>query len=253
MLPELNQLIDLHELDKEIYELTQNLDMLPQELKGMSQEMATLDSERSGQVQEFEELKKQLREMEAEVADLEEGITASRQRLMDIGKELELKAMLKEIAFREDQRDQKETRVLELLDTVEAKKQVTAEQEQVLQQLQTVYDRRAAEVAAQVDELEKQRADLVGKRNSLREGLPAPLLKRYEFILRRRNGSAISEVRAGVCLGCHMNILPQQFIDLQKGEEIIQCPHCQRILYWLGEEEEEEERPATPTRKAKAS
>jgi len=252
LLPELNQLIDLHELDKEIYELTQNLDMLPQELKGMSQEMATLDSERSGQVQEFEELKKQLREMEAEVADLEEGITASRQRLMDIGKELELKAMLKEIAFREDQRDQKETRVLELLDTVEAKKQVTAEQEQVLQQLQTVYDRRAAEVAAQVDELEKQRADLVGKRNSLREGLPAPLLKRYEFILRRRNGNAISEVRAGVCLGCHLNILPQQYIDLQKGEEIIQCPHCQRILYWLGEEEEEE-KAEPPTRKAKAS
>jgi predicted nucleic acid-binding Zn-ribbon protein len=34
-----------------------------------------------------------------------------------------------------------------------------------------------------------------------------------------------------------MNILPQQFIDLQKGEEILQCPHCQRILYWPGEEE----------------
>jgi hypothetical protein len=198
-------------------------------------------------------LQKQLREMEAEVTDLEEGITASRQRLMDIGKELELKAMLKEIAFREDQRDQKETRVLELLEKVEAKKQAIAAQDETLQQLQTVYDRRSADVAAQVDELEKQRAALVGKRDSLRQGLPAPLLKRYEFILRRRNGSAISEVRAGVCLGCHMNILPQQFIDLQKGEEIIQCPHCQRILYWLGEEEEEEEeKPVAPTRKAKA-
>ena len=32
-----------------------------------------------------------------------------------------------------------------------------------------------------------------------------------------------------------MNILPQQFIDLQKGLEILQCPHCQRILYWADE------------------
>jgi predicted nucleic acid-binding Zn-ribbon protein len=35
-----------------------------------------------------------------------------------------------------------------------------------------------------------------------------------------------------------MNILPQQFIDLQKGLEILQCPHCQRILYWADEEGE---------------
>jgi predicted nucleic acid-binding Zn-ribbon protein len=241
LLPELHQLIDLHELDKVILELTQNLNKLPQELKDRDQVMEALEAERSSHLQELEILQGQLREMEAEVTDLEEGIKASRQRLMDIAKELELKAMLKEIAFREDQRDQKETRVLELLDQVEAKNQAIAEKEQALQNLQVDYDRRAAEVAVQVEKLEQQRAVLVEKRDFLREGLPAQLLKRYEFIRQRRNGSAISEVRAGVCLGCHMNILPQQFIDLQKGEEMIQCPHCQRILYWLGEEEGGEE------------
>jgi predicted nucleic acid-binding Zn-ribbon protein len=240
LLPELHQLIDLHELDKEILELTLNLNKLPQELKDRDQVMEALEAERSSHLLELELLRGQLREMEAEVTDLEEGIKASRQRLMDISKELELKAMLKEIAFREDQRDQKETRVLELLDQVEAKNQAIAEKEQALQNLQGDYDRRAAEVAVQVEKLEQQRAVLVEKRDFLREGLPAQLLKRYEFIRQRRNGSAISEVRAGVCQGCHMNILPQQFIDLQKGEEMIQCPHCQRILYWLGEEEEGE-------------
>jgi predicted nucleic acid-binding Zn-ribbon protein len=240
LLPEMLQLIELHEVDKEIFELAQDLDKLPQELKDSQQKMAGLEAERAVHLQELEELKKQLREMEAVVADLEEGIKASRGRLMDIGKELELKAMLKEIAFREDQRDQKETRVLELLDQVEALNQAIAEKDEALQTLKTVHDRRSAEVSSQVEELEKQRAALVEKRESLRKELPAQLLKRYEFILRRHNGSAICEVRAGVCLGCHMNILPQQYIDLQKGEEVIQCPHCQRILYWLGEEEEEE-------------
>jgi hypothetical protein len=109
--------------------------------------------------------------------------------------------------------------------------------------LKQVYDLRSAEIAAQMEKLEVQRQALAARREALRGGLPAPLLKRYEFILTRRNGSAISEVRAGVCQGCHLNILPQQYIDLQKGEEIIQCPHCQRILYWLGEEEEGGLRP----------
>ncbi len=240
MLAELHKLLDLHELDKELHEITQNLDRLPQELRDKDQEMATLEAERASQTQELETLRGQLREMEAEVTDLEEAIKASRGRLMDITKELEMKAMLKEIAFREDQRDQKETRVLDLLDQVEAKNRVITEKQEALAAIKQVYDLRSAEIAAQMEKLEQQRQALVARREALRGGLPAPLLKRYEFILTRRNGSAISEVRAGVCQGCHLNILPQQYIDLQKGEEIIQCPHCQRILYWLGEEDEEE-------------
>jgi hypothetical protein len=240
LLPELERLIGLQELDKEILDLSLNLDRLPQELNKKDQEIAALEAEKSACSQELETLQGQLREMEAEVTDLEEGIKASRQRLMDISKELELKAMLKEIGFREDQRDQKETRVLELLDQVEAQKQTLTEKEQVIKELQKNYKRQAAEVAAQVKELAKQRDILEEKRDVLKKELPAPLLKRYDFIRQRRNGSAISEVKEGVCLGCHMNILPQQFIDLQKGEDLIQCPHCQRILYWVGEEEGED-------------
>jgi predicted nucleic acid-binding Zn-ribbon protein len=87
--------------------------------------------------------------------------------------------------------------------------------------------------------LQQELAELEEKRKKLRKAVPAPLLKRYEFIRQRRNGTAIAPVHEGVCLGCHMNILPQQFIDLQKGLEILQCPHCQRILYWAEEVGEE--------------
>jgi predicted nucleic acid-binding Zn-ribbon protein len=241
LLPELSQLIDLHELDREILEVDQALRRLPEELQVMAREMAALEDEQASRVKELEDLQSQLQEVEAEVHRLEEGIKASRQRLMEIAKELELKAMLKEIAFREDQRDQKETRLLELLDLVEAKNQALSQKDQELRGLREEYNRRAREVAQQVAELEKQRAVLEEKRTALRAGLPPQVLKRYEFIRSRRNGSAIAEVRRGVCLACHMNILPQQFIDLQKGLELIQCPHCQRILYWLGEDEAEGE------------
>ena len=91
------------------------------------------------------------------------------------------------------------------------------------------------EVAVQVAKLQQELAELEEKRKKVRKVVPAPLMKRYEFIRQRRNSSAVCPVHEGVCLGCHMNILPQQFIDLQKGLEILQCPHCQRILYWADE------------------
>jgi predicted nucleic acid-binding Zn-ribbon protein len=237
LLPELKQLIEVQELDKEILEVTQTLGRFPGELQAQAEELARLKQDQEKQARELEELQKQRRETELEMTEMESGIKKSRQRLMEIKSNIEYKAMLKEIAFKEDQRDKKETRILELMEQVSTQNQAMAAQAQQLEEQRQAFSRRQKEIAQQTKALEGQLAELEKKRERVRQGLPAALLKRYEFIRQRRNGTAIAEVRQGVCLGCHMNILPQQFIDLQKGEEILQCPHCQRILYWRGEEE----------------
>lgn len=240
MLPELKRLVDLQEQDKIILEVTQSLARLPEELRAENAALEEMQAESDAQAQELENLKKQKLETEKEVAEMEEGIKGSRQRLMEIKSNIEYKAMLKEIAFKEDQRDQKETKVLELLELIEAQNQGIAEHTQHLQEQRELVATHSGEVEAEVAKLKAKLAVLEKKRKELRKGVPAPLLKRYEFIRQRRNGTAISPVQEGVCFGCHMNILPQQFIDLQKGVEIIQCPHCQRILYWQEEEALEE-------------
>ena len=238
MLPELIKLIDVQEIDKVIIEVTQGLERLPEELKAFEAALEELKAAHAARLQELADLKAQHRETEMEMTEMEEGIKTSRQRLMEIKSNIEYKAMLKEIAFKEDQRDQRETRILELLDLMETQKGLIAELNQQIEDQEAVLAGKRQEVAAQVKTLRQELTELEEKRKKLRKGVPAALLKRYEFIRQRRNGTAITAVQEGVCLGCHMSILPQQFIDLQKGVEILQCPHCQRILYWLEEVEE---------------
>ncbi|MGC2692498.1 MAG: C4-type zinc ribbon domain-containing protein [Desulfobaccales bacterium] len=237
MLPELSRLIEVQELDKVIQEVTGELSQLPGELKTEEAALEDLRVQQAAGLQELEDLQKQRRDTEAEIAAMEDGITKSRGRLMEIKINIEYKAMLKEIAFKEDQRDQFETRMLQLMELLEERKRLLEEAETLIQERQALLGQRAAEVAAAVKVLEQRLKVLEEQRKGLRKGVPAPLLKRYEFIRQRRNGTAIAPVQDGVCFGCHMNILPQQFIDLQKGEEILQCPHCQRILYWQEEAE----------------
>ncbi len=241
MLPELSKLIDVQELDKVIREVTQELDRLPEELKAGEAALEELQAAHAARLQEVEDLKAQRRDTELEMADMEEGIKTSRQRLMEIKSNIEYKAMLKEIAFKEDQRDQRETRTLELMDLMETQNRLIAELNTQMAEQETLLERLRQEVAVESEKFKKELDQLEEKRKKLRKGVPATLMKRYEFIRQRRNGTAIAPVQEGVCLGCHMNILPQQFIDLQKGLEILQCPHCQRILYWAGEEEAEPE------------
>ncbi len=240
MLKDLSKLIEVQELDKVIQEVAGELERLPDEVKLEEAALDDLKARQTAQLQEVEDLQKQRREAETESAEMEDGIKKSRARLMEIKSNIEYKAMLKEIAFKEDQRDQRETRILELLEQIEAHKGTLTELEAQLQERQEALAQRTAAVAKAVQQLQQRQAGLEEQRKSLRKGVSAPLLKRYEFIRQRRNGTAIAAVHDGVCLGCHMNILPQQFIDLQKGEEILQCPHCQRILYWQEEEAEGE-------------
>jgi hypothetical protein len=235
----LSKLIDIQELDKVIQEVAGELQRLPGELKAAEAALEDLQAQQAAALQELENLQKQRRGTEADIAEMEAGIKKSRARLMEIKSNLEYKAMLKEIAFKEDQRDQRETRLLELLEQIEAQGRALAESADQIKERQAGLARQSAAVAAEVEKLAERRTGLEEQRKKLRKGLPPQLLKRYEFIRQRRNGTAIALVYEGVCSGCHMNILPQQFIDLQKGEEILQCPHCQRILYWQEEGAEE--------------
>jgi predicted nucleic acid-binding Zn-ribbon protein len=238
LLKDLSKLIEVQELDKVIQEVTGELERLPDEIKIEEAALEDLKVRQAAHLQEVEDLQKQRRETETESAEMEDGIKKSRARLMEIKSNIEYKAMLKEIAFKEDQRDQRETRILELLEQIEAQKGNLAELEEQMQERQEALEQRTTAVAEVVKKLQQRLAGLEEQRQGLRRRVSASLLKRYEFIRQRRNGTAIAPVHDGVCLGCHMNILPQQFIDLQKGEEILQCPHCQRILYWQEVEEE---------------
>jgi predicted nucleic acid-binding Zn-ribbon protein len=235
LLTELSRLIDVQEIDKVIREVTQGLERLPAELETMEAHLEELKAGQSALLQELEDLQAQRRDTEMELAEMEEGIKNSRQRLMEIKSNIEYKAMLKEIAFKEDQRDQRETRILEFMDRLENQNRLIVEQKTQIEEQEALLDQQRQEVATQTAELRQELAGLEEKCKKQRKGVPATLLKRYEFIRQRRNGTAIAPVHEGVCLGCHMNILPQQFIDLQKGTEILQCPHCQRILYWADE------------------
>jgi predicted nucleic acid-binding Zn-ribbon protein len=225
-------------IDKEIQEIQRVLEQLPEDLKATEAALARLQDQQAAHLQQLEDLKAQRRDTETEMAEMEAGIKKSRQRLMEIKSNIEYKAMLKEIAFKEDQRDQRETRTLELMERMEEENRAIAVKKQEIQEQEAVLNQQRLAVEAETAKLREELAGLQEQCTKLHKGLPPHLLKRYDFIRQRRNGTAIAPVRDGFCMGCNMNILPQQFIDLQKGNEILQCPHCQRILYWFEAEAE---------------
>jgi uncharacterized protein len=237
LLPELNKLISLQAVDLEIKGLMQVQQELPENMRGLESKLAEVQAITAEKEQELEEIKKQHRQLESEMAMLDEGITRSRQRLMEIKDNIEYKAMLKEIAFKEDRKDQKETEILEVFEKIEAYSSDLATLHQEVAGRQEVLDTMRAEVQAEMAEQMEKLNTLQAQRQEIQKTVPKQLLKKYDFIREKRQGIAITEVRQGVCLACHMGLPPQRFIELQMDKELMTCPHCQRIIYFTPQEE----------------
>jgi uncharacterized protein len=244
LLAELNNLISLQEVDLGIKGLVQVQQELPESMRGLESKLAEIQAITAEKEQELEEIRKQHRQLEAEMAMLDEGITRSRQRLMEIKDNIEYKAMLKEIAFKEDRKDQKETEILGVLDQIETLSSDMVSLTQEVASRQEVLDKMRAEVQAEIAEQMEKLNGLQAQRQEIQKTISKQLLKRYDFIREKRQGIAIAEVRQGVCQACHMNLPPQQFIELQMDKELMTCPHCQRIIYFTPQDENGKSNPA---------
>lgn len=107
------------------------------------------------------------------------------------------------------------------------------EHEDKLAAEQKEYQRLEAAIAEQAAKMEQ---DLVAARAAREEAAKAlrpDSLRKYAVILHKKRGSAaVVAVRDGTCRGCNMNIPPQLYNIIQRGNSLELCPNCNRIIYW---------------------
>ena len=82
-------------------------------------------------------------------------------------------------------------------------------------------------------EMEKALEQIAVERTGLVAGLKPDVLATFEAVSRKRNGVAMSEARGGVCTICHVRLRPQVFNTVLRNDSILQCDHCNRILYYV--------------------
>ena len=73
-----------------------------------------------------------------------------------------------------------------------------------------------------------------GERAALLTQIDQRLVSTFEQVARVRKGIAVSvATRDGLCSLCHVRLRPHVFQQIRQNDTIIQCDHCQRILYYV--------------------
>ncbi|MEO7659068.1 MAG: C4-type zinc ribbon domain-containing protein [Pyrinomonadaceae bacterium] len=177
--------------------------------------------------------------LNAKRADLEKQIAENKTYLERADRNLKHAQNQKEYetAMRETDALQKqiaafETQIVEILEEVEGVEKELEERAEEISTLDTKRDAALAEYDAALAKDHKEFASETKHRKAAFETLPPRLASIYDRLAQRsRDGIAVAEVVGGACSACYMQLRPQVQLNVKKGDEIITCESCTRIMY----------------------
>lgn len=231
-LEQIRQLVELQKIDDEIFGVRQDLEQAPLELEELQQRYDIVEQRRSRVQDKLDHLEEQKKRLSFEIDEDSARIKKSKNKLMQVENTREYQAMLREMDNIEKANRTREEDRMTLLEELALQKDelaaVEAEQKTLGQELEGRkggLESRLRVARETLDVLDR-------KRDQAARQIPQPVFMRYEFIRKRLEHPVIVAVSEGVCSGCHIAVPPQSFIELQRGQQILSCPNCQRLIFW---------------------
>jgi predicted nucleic acid-binding Zn-ribbon protein len=225
-------LIKIQECDSQLVKLSAKKKTLPEDIEKLNQEFNSFEEEIKKNKVKYDELKSRHVENENKIKKINEGIVKTKERMLEVKNNKEYQAMLKEIETAESSRSEVETSIISLLEELDKLAVLVKKDEEILKQNRNKFEQ---EKKAMEDDLNAVDADVVSleqQRIDLQKNVPEELLAKYEKLKKRNKGVGITSVWKSVCNGCHMNIPPQLYNEVQRSEELFSCPNCNRIIYF---------------------
>lgn len=239
----IDKLAGLQEIDCRLREKTELAESLQREVGEFESQLALQREQTQLAQTERDADDARRRQIETQIQDEEAKMKDRRMRLNRVRNEKELQALRREIEVGKEANQKAEEELLQVFESLEAKSTVAQQAETLLQEMEEANAAKIAECRARVSQL---KGEVEGERDArarMAAALDRTLRLKYEQIFERRGGTAVVEVRNGTCLGCHMNLPPQFFNELQRTREVRLCPSCHRILFWRPERLDQSDTP----------
>ena len=229
MLEGLQQLIDLQVLDAELVSARDEQGEIPALREKRTDERSVAQQKIEDATELTQRAEAEQRRVETTLQDQEALVEKLEGQTSQVKSNEAYTVLLREIEQAKDAISEAETQILEGMEKIE---EASGAQRQAEVRAAEVYQRIEVEEKA-CDERERalavRIAELDGARSETTARVPAELLEQYDKIATRRR-PAVVRVNAEICLGCRVDIPPQLFVELIRGQSLIQCGNCHRIL-----------------------
>jgi len=226
----LDLLEQLQQIDLLVDVLKATKNSLQSDLDGIAKSLDTAREGVAGLKIRAAQLTKDKGELEANHAAELENIHRSETNMKEIKTNKEYQAVGREIAAARKQVAELEEQILQKITQLDELNGEIASSEAALAELEQNTSQRSSEKQTEIDKVQQDIDVDKLRRDTITKELPANILKRYDSLRAQRRGQAVAVARDGYCLGCNMHLPPQLYNSLFRADELISCPHCQRML-----------------------
>lgn len=228
---DLEKLIQLQKAASHLQKVESDLAEVPRDKAALearlSEEGARLDGARTG----LQASQKSRKHYETELQDLEQKRSRYKGQLMEVKTNKEYTAMLHEIEGVEREIRGREDLILGEMEKAESLQAEVKQEEQVFKAVEERYQAEGRSLDVRAASLQVEAERLRAERDAVAGTLSSAVLDLYARVAKLR-GVAVAEARDGACQVCHVKLRPQMYVDLKKNEAIVQCPSCNRILFF---------------------
>ena len=229
MREELLALAKLAEMDDSARDIDAELKQIPQSLEELRDSVQTLETMLAQERQQLEEAEQLKLAQGAELKERNEGLQRARKKIAQASSIREADAAEREVDVNRRSMREREEELGRIAQTIDAKTASLAEREKDFEEAKGVLQSKEEASRTRIAELQEERGKMLNGRDDLAAKVPKPIIKRYDR-LKTGISNVVLIIKDGNCPGCRMALPPQLTIELQRADELHQCPHCRRII-----------------------
>jgi hypothetical protein len=225
----LTQLLELQRVDDELVALQTEYDGLPGLRERIESERSACDAQLATAKQVLEDAEGGLRQAEGALQDQEALLQKLEGQQFQVKSNDAYTALLSEMEHARESISEHETKILEHMEAIERSRGLLAEAEKQVGETRARLDAERSAADVRDTECTSEIGRLEARRAEVGPGIGRELMAHYDRVGARRRPAVIL-VKEERCGGCRVGIPPQAFIEIIRGEEIVTCGNCARIL-----------------------
>jgi len=233
---DLEMLLKLQNIDYDLEELDRSREYLPDMINNLKKEVEEVFRILKESEERLTQQVLQRKKLELDIEEINSELTKLQKQMRDIKTNREYDALVTEIANRKTKISESEEELLKTLAEIdELQDKVKEYKERVVEvdknnrvQLESL-GKEMDSIGTKIKQKQDERRNISVRINKL-------MLATYERVKKVKGGAAVVAVKKRACSGCYKSLPPQKIQEIKKGENLISCDSCGRILIWTDEE-----------------
>ena len=236
---DLGKLVELQQTDTNLRRLKNLIDSAELRRTEIEQEFEKQASAIREIQTRHQDLKTQRSSLEKQIADNKTYLERADRNLKHAQNQKEYETAMRETDALQKANTGFENQILELEGSIEGVESELSDRSEEIATLDSKRDEALAEFQAALDvdvrEYESEKAHRDTAFSALSDRFASV---HNRLVQRSKDGIAVAEVKNGTCSACFIALRPQVQLEVKRGDQIVVCENCSRILYVMPKESE---------------